>query len=83
MRGQNGAQAFNLIHLYQDKMLSSVVPIGEFSTVYGVTAEQMAAFQKMTLEEATAAMTALGDVSDVEPSSAAETADVGFAGSTR
>lgn len=66
MRGQNGAQAFNLIHLYQDRMLSSVVPIGEFSTVYSVTAEQMSAFQKMTLEEATAAMSAPGDATDVE-----------------
>lgn len=83
MRGQNGAQAFNLIHLYQNKMLSSVVPIGEFSTVYSVTAEQMAAFERMTLEEATAAMTAPGEESDVEPSSAAEAADGELAESVR
>ena len=72
MRGQNGAQAFNLIHLYQDRMLSSVVPIGEFSTVYTVTAEQMAAFEKMSLEEATAAMTAPGEESDGEASTGVE-----------
>ncbi|MFH5878787.1 phosphodiesterase [Arthrobacter sp. NA-172] len=82
MRGQNGAQAFNLIHLYQDKMLSSVVPIGEFSTVYTVTAEQMAAFEKMTLEEATAVMGASGEESDVEPSTA-EASDGELAGSNR
>jgi 3',5'-cyclic AMP phosphodiesterase CpdA len=74
MRGQNGAQAFNLIHLYEDRMLSSVVPIGEFSTVYSVSAEQMEAFQKMTLEEATAAMGASGDASDVERSAEGELA---------
>ncbi len=64
-------------------MLSSVVPIGEFSTVYSVTAEQMAAFEKMTLEEATAAMTAPGEESDVEPSDAAEPADGELAESVR
>lgn len=83
MRGQNGAQAFNLIHLYQDRMLSSVVPIGEFATVYTVTAEQMAAFENMTLEEATAAMTAPGEESDIELAIAAETADGELAGRAR
>ncbi|MEW1822285.1 phosphodiesterase [Arthrobacter sp. NPDC080031] len=58
MRGQNGAQAFNLVHVYQDRLLNSVVPIGEFSTVYSVTAEQMAAYQEMSLEEVTDAMRA-------------------------
>ncbi|MDD1478499.1 MULTISPECIES: phosphodiesterase [unclassified Arthrobacter] len=56
MRGQNGAQAFNLVHVYHDRLLNSVVPIGEFSTVYSVSAEQMAAYQKMSLEEVTDAM---------------------------
>lgn len=82
MRGQDGAQAFNLIHLYQDRMLSSVVPIGEFSTVYSVTAEQMEAFQKMTLEEVSAAMSASGDSSGVGPS-AADAADGELAGTAR
>jgi Icc protein len=80
MRGQNGAQAFNLIHLYQDRMLSSVVPIGEFSTVYSVTTEQMEAFQRMTLEEATAAMSASGDASGAE---APAVGDGELAGSAR
>ncbi|MEW1920701.1 phosphodiesterase [Pseudarthrobacter oxydans] len=68
MRGQNGAQAFNLIHAYEDRILSSVVPIGEFSTVYSISAEQMAAYQKMSLEEVTEAMSvdyaADGELSD-------------------
>ncbi|WP_136611740.1 phosphodiesterase [Sinomonas albida] len=58
MRGQNGAQAFNLVHVFNDRVLNTVVPIGEFATVYEVTAEQMRAFQQMSLEEATAEMTA-------------------------
>lgn len=58
MRGQNGAQAFNLVHVYDDRVLNTVVPIGEFATVYSVTAEQMKAFQQMTVEEATAQMSA-------------------------
>ncbi|MBP2266125.1 3',5'-cyclic AMP phosphodiesterase CpdA [Pseudarthrobacter sp. PvP004] len=78
MRGQNGAQAFNLVHLYQDRVLNSVVPIGEFSTVYSVSAEQMAAYQKMSLEDATAAMRA-DYVPDVEPAPA----DANFAGTAR
>lgn len=56
MRGQNGAQGFNLVHLYNDRVMHTVVPIGEFSTVYEVTAEQMRAFMSMTPEEAAAAM---------------------------
>lgn len=79
MRGQNGAQAFNLIHVYEDRLLSSVVPIGEFSTVYSVTAEQMAAYQEMSLEKVTAAMSAdyaldAAEESDVEPATGDELA---------
>ncbi|HEU4807651.1 MAG TPA: phosphodiesterase [Homoserinimonas sp.] len=42
-RGRDGAQAFNLIHVYDDTVLHSVVPVGEFSTVAYVTAEETAA----------------------------------------
>ncbi len=42
MRGQDGAQAFNLVHVYGDRIMHSVVPIGEFSTVYSMTADQLA-----------------------------------------
>lgn len=56
MRGQDGAQGFNLVHLYQDRVMHTVVPIGEFSTVYEVTAEQMRAFSSMTAEEAADAL---------------------------
>lgn len=32
-RGRAGAQGFNLVHVYEETILHSVVPIGEFSTV--------------------------------------------------
>ncbi len=51
MRGQNGAQGFNLVHFYEDRVMHTVVPIGEFSTVYKITADQMRAFSEMTAEE--------------------------------
>lgn len=34
VRGQDGGQAFNLVHLYADRVVHTVVPIGAFSTVY-------------------------------------------------
>lgn len=33
IRGQDGAQGFNLIHVYKDTIVHSVVPIGSFPTV--------------------------------------------------
>jgi Icc protein len=42
-RGRNGAQAFNLIHVYDETVMHSVVPIGEYATVAYVTAEETAA----------------------------------------
>jgi Icc protein len=32
-RGQDGAQAYNLVHVYPDTVVNSVVPIGSFRTV--------------------------------------------------
>jgi hypothetical protein len=58
MRGQNGAQAFNLVHVYGDRVVNTVVPIGEFATVYEVTADQMKAFSQLSLEEVSAEMSA-------------------------
>ena len=42
-RGRDGAQAFNLIHVYDETVLHSVVPIGEYATVAYVTADETAA----------------------------------------
>ncbi|QHO71207.1 phosphodiesterase [Marisediminicola antarctica] len=40
-RGRDGAQSFNLVHVYDDTVLHSVVPVGNYPTVSNwVTAEQ-------------------------------------------
>ncbi|KQO64845.1 phosphodiesterase [Curtobacterium sp. Leaf261] len=47
-RGQDGAQAFNLVHVYGDTIVHSVVPIGHYATVgeevpAGLVADRLAA----------------------------------------
>lgn len=43
-RGRDGAQSFNLIHVYDNTVLHTVVPLGAFPTVsHWVTAEETAA----------------------------------------
>ena len=42
-RGQNGAQSCNLVHVYPDRVLHSVVPIGQFPTIYEMSPEELAA----------------------------------------
>jgi Icc protein len=42
-KARNGAQAFNLIHVYENTVLHSVVPLGEYAEVSYVTAEETAA----------------------------------------
>lgn len=37
IRGQDGGQAFNLIHVYDDRIVHSVVPVGQYPTTYAVT----------------------------------------------
>lgn len=41
-RAQNGAQAFNLVHVYDEAIVHSVVPIGGYSTVSYVSPEETA-----------------------------------------
>jgi len=50
-RGQNGAQSYNLVHVYGDRLLHSIVPIGEFPTVYEMTPEILAAFAAKSAEQ--------------------------------
>jgi 3',5'-cyclic-AMP phosphodiesterase len=57
-RGQDGGQSFNLVHVYGDRVLHSVVPVGDFPTLYEMPADQISAFLAMSPEEQTAAMTA-------------------------
>jgi 3',5'-cyclic AMP phosphodiesterase CpdA len=57
-RGQDGGQSYNLVHVYGDRVLHSVVPIGEFPTVYEMTPEMLAAFSRMSADEQLAAVNA-------------------------
>ena len=57
-RAQDGAQSMNLVHVYGDRLLHSVVPLADFDTVYAVSAAQMAAFLDSPTD------TSLGDVSN-------------------
>lgn len=41
-RGRDGAQAFNLVHVYEKSVLHSVVPLGEYVPVSYVTADETA-----------------------------------------
>lgn len=68
MRGQDGAQGFNLIHFYADRVMHTVVPIGEFSTVYQVTAEQLLSWTSLSLDEVSAEMAKTADRQQPEPS---------------
>lgn len=56
-RAQDGAQSMNLVHVYPDRMLHSVIPLGDYDTVYAVSAEQMSAFMDAPTEAS------LGEVS--------------------
>lgn len=40
IRGQDGGQSFNLVHVYYDRVVHSTVPLGSFATVYEVRTEE-------------------------------------------
>lgn len=42
-RGRDGAQSFNLVHVYDDTVLHSVVPLGDYGSLAYVTPEETAA----------------------------------------
>lgn len=50
LRAQAGGQAFDIVHVYGDRMLHTTIPIGDWPTVYEVTAAQSA--QLLALPEA-------------------------------
>jgi Icc protein len=65
-RGVDGAQGFNLVQVYPDRVLHTVVPIGAFPTVYEMTPEIAEAFQDKTPEEQARMMSAANLTQDVE-----------------
>jgi 3',5'-cyclic AMP phosphodiesterase CpdA len=57
-RGQAGGQSYNLVHVYRDRVLHSVVPIGDYPTAYAMDAERLASFLATTPDEQLAAVNA-------------------------
>ena len=49
-RGQDGAQSFNLVHIYGDRLLHSVVPIGDFATLWERDKQQLDALRQRYAE---------------------------------
>ena len=41
LRGQNGSQAFNMVHVYRDRVLHTVVPVEESATVYEMSTDHL------------------------------------------
>lgn len=50
-RGANGGQSYNLVHVYGDRVLHSIVPIGQFPTVYEMTPEMLQAWLDKSEDE--------------------------------
>ncbi|GGO66106.1 3',5'-cyclic adenosine monophosphate phosphodiesterase CpdA [Microbacterium nanhaiense] len=50
-RGMDGAQGYNLVHVYDDRVLHTVVPIGAHPTVYEMTPEILEAFMAKSADE--------------------------------
>jgi 3',5'-cyclic AMP phosphodiesterase CpdA len=57
-RGRDGARAFNLVHVYPDTVLHSVVPLGSFPALEYVDAEE----SSRRLQEAGVAITPTGSL---------------------
>ncbi len=53
LRGQDGGQAFNLIHVYPEQVVHSIVPLGDYPTTFQVpvTPEQIAMLARLSPEE--------------------------------
>jgi Icc protein len=51
LSGLNGGQAFNLVHVYDDRVVHSVVPIGEFDEISALGADALPRILAMTPDE--------------------------------
>ncbi len=53
LRGQNGGQAFNLIHVFPEQIVHSIVPLGDHPTTFQipVTDEQLTMLARLSPEE--------------------------------
>ncbi|MDP5227607.1 MULTISPECIES: phosphodiesterase [Arthrobacter] len=62
MRGQDGAQGFNLVHSYGDRVMHTVVPIGEYATTYELSAVQLQAYIEQAKAQREAAEREAGEL---------------------
>lgn len=53
-RGQDGAQGCNLVQVYPDRVVHTVVPLGAHPTVYEMTPEMLQAFIEKSQQQTTA-----------------------------
>lgn len=51
LRSEDGGQSFNLVHVYGDRVMHSVVPLEESPMVYELSIERLRAFQALSPEE--------------------------------
>ncbi|MCE4026567.1 metallophosphoesterase [Microbacterium sp. Au-Mic1] len=51
MRGVDGGQGFDLVHVYADRILHSTIPVGAHPTIYQVSAEQLRYFMSLSPEQ--------------------------------
>jgi Icc protein len=51
LSGLDGGQAFNLVHVYDDRIVHSVVPVGEFDEISALGADALPGIVAMTPEE--------------------------------
>lgn len=66
LRAQAGGHSFDLVHVYADRMLHTNVPIGDFPTVYEVTAvqaERLLAMPEAEQEELARRYVTIGELS--------------------
>lgn len=51
LRAEDGGHSFNLVHVYGDRVMHSVVPLAESPAVYEMSLERLRAFQALSEEE--------------------------------
>jgi 3',5'-cyclic AMP phosphodiesterase CpdA len=51
LSGVNANQAFNIVHVYEDQLVHSIIPLGEAPEVTGFSAEFRAAIESMSFDE--------------------------------
>jgi 3',5'-cyclic AMP phosphodiesterase CpdA len=71
LSGLNGGQAFNLVHVYDDRIVHSVVPIGRFDEISALGADALPGIVAMTPQERRERLSAKASFANLgeEPSS--------------